>query len=156
MRQWLLATTLAFTTVLAVAIQPAQEAEASSPPITGSIQGIEWCPKSICGTANFSGYFSGTVGGRYAFGVWTIRVGYDDLPAAGGPASPITGTWKLATTRGTFSGALAGTLANNGDNTFSVAATLTVLQGGSGAIAATGLLNHNAFPPRISGALWGP
>lgn len=155
MRQWLLATTLAFTTVLAVALHPAP-AQASSPPISGSIQGLEWCPKSICGTANFSGYFRGSVDGRWAIGVWTIYISYDQLPALGEPAVPIAGTWRLATTRGTFSGTLVGTLANNGDNTFPVAATLTLLSGGSGTIQANALLDHRVFPPRISGTLTGP
>ncbi|HEY4670408.1 MAG TPA: hypothetical protein VIH05_11585 [Tepidiformaceae bacterium] len=155
MRQWLLATTLAFTTVLAVAVQPAEQVEASSPSITGSIQGVEWCPQSVCGTANFSGYFSGKVGGWWAWGVWTIYVNYDVLPAPG-TSVPIWGSWRLSTTRGSFSGSLSGTLTNNGDNTFSIAATMTVLVGGSGTISASGLLNHNVFPPTLKGYLSGP
>lgn len=155
MRQWFLATTLAFTTVLAVAVQPAAPAQASSPSVTGSIRGIEWCPQSFCGTANFSGYFSGRVGGWWAWGVWSIYVNHEALPAPGNSVA-ISGTWKLSTTRGSFSGSLTGTLTNNGDNTFTIAATMTVLSGGSGSIATTGVLNHNYFPPRVGGYLYGP
>jgi hypothetical protein len=46
-----------------------------------------------------------------------------------------------------------GTLLNNGNNTFTVNATLYITTGGAGTLHFEGVLNHNTFPPTIVGTI---
>jgi hypothetical protein len=116
------------------------------------LDGFEWCTQGFCGSADFAGTFVGKVGRRSAFGVWDIAANFDQLPPPGESVG-ITGTWSLSTSRGSFSGTLAGQLHNNGDNTFDVDAVLTLTSGGTGSLDVSAVLNHNTFPPTIRGSL---
>jgi hypothetical protein len=128
---------------------------ASTPVINVSTFGVELCPQSICGAAIFTGVLFGQVGNNpSAFGTFAVAVTHAPLPDPF-EAAPVTGgefelRVGIRRIRGVVSG---GTLFNNGNNTFTVQAELTILSGGSGVVYYTGLLNHNVFPPTIIGTI---
>jgi hypothetical protein len=139
---------------LASLLTVAPVAAASTPPISGTVALVELCPQSICGVAYFTGGFSGTIGSKSATGTLSVAVTHDPLPAPG-TSSPITGgSWELQVSGHRYRGGVtSGTLFNNGNNTFTVQAVLKLTQGGSGPLAVTGLLNHNTFPPTLTGTV---
>lgn len=147
--------TVATLVILALMLSVAPARAASTPVVNVMTYGIELCPQSICGAAIFTGVLYGRVGSRPAvIGTFVVAVTHEDLPAPLGTAAITGGAFELAVglqrIRGVVSG---GTLFNNGDNTFTVNATLTILSGGSGTLHYQGLLNHNVFPPTVIGPL---
>ena len=129
----------------------------STPSLTGQISGIELCPESICGSADFAGSFLGTVNNKPTAGsFWTAVNHQSPLPSTQGQSVSITGgTWFIWTKRGIFSGTIdpGGTITANGNSTFAVSATLHLTSGGSGSVTFDGILNHNVFPPTIIGTV---
>ena len=127
----------------------------SVPVVQGAIAGIELCPQSICGSAIFTGEFSGLVNGRPERGVFLGAITHDPLPEPGDSAAITGGLWLIRTPRRALSGYVwpGGTLTNNGDNTFTVDMTMVLLRGGVGTLHFTGLLNHTPFPPTIIGTV---
>ena len=127
----------------------------SVPVIEGSIAGVELCPQSICGSAIFTGQFTGLVNWRAERGVFLGAITHDPLPEPDGSASITGGLWLIRTPRRTLSGYVmpGGRLTNNGDNTFTVDMTMVLLRGGVGTLHFSGLLNHNPFPPTIIGTV---
>ena len=143
---------LAATIVLAVvSYSPAT----SKPVIDVEIFGIELCPQSICGAADFIGGFEGRIGTRnFVVGDFGVSVKHDDLPPPHETAAITGGSWILASRQGRISGVVVeGTLFNNGDNTYAVYALLQLQQGGTGQINFLGTLDHNTFIPTVTGTL---
>lgn len=138
--------------ILAASARPLQAA--STPVINVNTVGLELCPQSICGAAIFTGVLFGQVGPGPALGTFAVAVTHAPLPDPYEVAAVTGGVFELRVglrrIRGVVSG---GTLFNNGDNTFTVQAVLTITSGGSGQVLYTGLLNHNVFPPTIIGAI---
>ena len=127
----------------------------SIPVVQGSIAGIELCPQSICGSAIFTGEFTGLVNGRPERGVFLGAITHDPLPEAGDSAFITGGLWLIRTPRRALSGYVVpgGMLTNNGDNTFTVDMKMVLLRGGIGTLDFSGLLNHTPFPPTIVGTV---
>jgi hypothetical protein len=140
---------------MALLIVPMLVSGATNPVIVGTISGFELCPQSVCDKAYFAGQFAGTVKGKPTAGVFSVGVTHGDLPETTGGTAPITGgTWMVRTKKKVFAGTVAtGTLTYNGDDTYTVALTLTLTEGGSGTLQFTGLLDHGPFPPTIVGTL---
>ena len=127
----------------------------SVPVIEGHIAGVELCPQSICGSAIFTGQFTGQVNGRPERGVFLGAITHDSLPEPSESAFITGGLWVIRTPRRVLTGYVmpGGTLTNNGDNTFTVDMTMVLLRGGVGTLHFTGLLNHTPFPPTIIGTV---
>jgi hypothetical protein len=140
-------------TIILVAVH--QTRATSNPIIDVDIFGIELCPQSVCGAADFAGVFEGRIGNtNFATGVFDVSVNHDPLPAPGKSAAITGGTWSLSGRKGLFDGVVTrGTLFNNGNNTFAVYAVLELQQGGTGDLIFLGTLNHNTAIPTISGTL---
>ena len=137
-------------------------ASASSPMITGQVAGIELCPQVVCRSAIFAGVFHGAVDTKPTKGSFSVSVTHDPLPSTPGAQSALTGgTWFIGTKTAVFYGAVIdGTITNNDakiPNTFVVTATLQMdAPGTNGTLTFTGLLNHNDFPPTITGTISQP
>ena len=128
----------------------------SLPAIQGQASGIELCQQSVCGSAIFVALFSGQVGTNdHAFGSVAVAVTHDPLPDPEQTAAITGGVWQLQLLSGrAFRGIVtAGTLFNNGDNTYHVVADMLLTSGGVGTMTFAGTLNHNTFPPTISGQI---
>jgi hypothetical protein len=127
----------------------------SSPIIDARIFGIELCPQFVCGVAIFTGALRGQVGGNPdAIGSFAVAVTHEDLPDPYETAAITGGVFEFRVGLRRIKGYVAtGGLLNNGNNTFTVKAVLVIQSGGSGTVEFTGLLNHNTFPPTISGAI---
>ena len=129
---------------------------ASSPAISGAVSGIELCPQFICGEAVFAGAFTGTIGQKATAGAFWTGITHDDLPTITGESSAITGgSWIISARRKIYAGFVApgGTLTYNGDNTYTVSLTMVLTSGGTGTMNFVGLLDHNEFPPTITGTI---
>jgi hypothetical protein len=132
---------------------PAVQA-ASTPPVSGNVTLIELCPQSICGAAFFSGVFQGAAGGKGGTGTLSVAVKHDPLPPPNSSTNITGGSWELQMAGHRYRGVVtSGTLVNNGDNTFTIQAELRLTQGGSGTLTFSGLLNHNTFPPTLTGTV---
>jgi hypothetical protein len=145
---WLaaIAATMVFTTSSTYA--------ASLPVVRGVVSGVELCEQAVCGSAVFVGLFDGQVGwNRWARGIVAVGVNHEPLPAPGEYAAITGGEWALWVGLRRLGGSVSGSLFNNGDNTFTVTTVLTLESGGLGTIVFTGLLDHNVFPPTISGVM---
>ncbi len=130
----------------------------STPRIQGNVLAWELCPQSVCNVAIFAGLFRGQVGiNRNALGTIAVAVTHDPLPGPGDPCVAITGgRWSLWVGLRRFAGDAIGTLCNNDSdisNTFLLYVTMTLDQGGSGTLSFSGLLDHNPFPPTITGVI---
>jgi hypothetical protein len=126
----------------------------STPPIAGQVFGIELCPQSFCGEATFAAFFIGQVGiQRRALGAIVVSVHHQDLPDPGDTSAITDGEFVLRANLRQFHGTVVGTLLNNGNNTFTVDATLTLDQGGTGDMNFLGILDHNVLPPTIIGMI---
>jgi hypothetical protein len=139
---------------LGAGIRPAQAA--SIPVINVNTFGIELCPQSICGAAIFTGLLHGQVGGNdRALGTFTAALTHEPLPEAGETANLTGGVFEFRVGLRRIRGIVlpGGTLLNNGNNTFTVSATLYITNGGSGTLHFEGVLNHNTFPPTIVGTI---
>lgn len=128
---------------------------ASVPVINVATYGIELCPQSICGAAIFTGVLYGQVGLRaFAAGTFAVAVVHEDLPDPFETSAITGGSFDLSIGLQHLKGVVSGgTLYNNGNNTFTVDAMLTIVSGGSGTLHYRGLLNHNVFPPTVIGPL---
>jgi hypothetical protein len=123
------------------------------PFVQGSVATIELCPQSICGVAIFTGVFAGQIESRRAVGSVSVVVKHEDLPEPGFTSNILSGAWQIQTFNRTIHGGVqSGTLLNNGNNTFTVHVTMTVA-GSPNTVSFTGLLNHNTFPPTLTGQL---
>lgn len=133
----------------------AAPAHASTPAINVNTFGIELCPQSVCGAAIFAGILQGQVGADpNAFGTFTVAITHDPLPEPGQLAALTGGVFEFRVgTRRIRGVVVGGTLLNNGDNTYTVQAVLLITRGGSGLLQYQGLLNHNDFPPTVTGTV---
>ena len=131
----------------------------SPKPVEGTIAGVEVCPQEWCTNgALFSGVYTGKVYGRHTSGVVLVQVSHEPL---GAQTFVKGGSWIIRTKRGEFQGTIdsGGTITANSSpaNTFTVALTLKITEGltegGSDKAAFSGFLDHNEFPPTITGDL---
>lgn len=130
----------------------------STPRIQGVVQAWELCPQSVCTVALFAGFFRGQVGAnRNAIGTIAVAVHHQPLPGPDDPCVAITdGQWSLWVGLRQLGGGTTGLLCNNDlnrPNTFTLLIDMTLDQGGSGSLSFTGLLDHNPFPPTVTGAI---
>jgi hypothetical protein len=141
--------------ILALMLSAVPARAASTPVVNVMTYGVELCPQSICGAAIFTGVLYGRVGSKpLALGTFIVAVTHDELPQPFESAAVTGGGFELAVGLQRIKGVVSGgTLFNNGDNTFTVDATLTIVAGGSGTLHYRGLLNHNVFPPTVIGPL---
>ena len=123
----------------------------------GDIEGIELCPKSICGLAVFVGEFDGQVNGFPQKGVFLAGIDHDpELPDEEGEVSAITGgAWVIRVPFRTIRGVvLGGTLTSHGDNTFSVQIIMLIPTPSGGVTQIfQGTLRHDVLPPTIGGTI---
>jgi hypothetical protein len=127
---------------------------ASSPSITGEIEGVEICPQFVCEAAVFNGTCDCAVNNRQTIGFFWVSIQHDPLPPAFHSSAILGGKWNLTTLSGKFSGrVMEGSITNNGNNTFNVTATLRLRKGGTGDVVVSGLLDHTEFPPTFEGQL---
>ena len=135
-------------------------AQASIPLINLEALGIELCPQSFCGAAIFVGLLHGQVDNRSALGTFALAVNHDELPtepldsANLHPGGAFEFRFGLRRIRGEI---VEGLIVRNDiddPNTFSVGALLNITSGGSGTLLALIRLDHNVFPPRVSGEVF--
>ena len=124
----------------------------------GEVSGVEVCAQFLpCEAAVFTGTCDCTVGNRQAPGFFWVSVQHDPLPNAGSSSAIRDGKWNLTTLRGSFSGKVVdGEIFNKGDNTFEIEVTLGIQKNGNGEVKASGVLDHNEFPPTFEGHLLQP
>ena len=137
-----------------VSIAGAAPAQAAAiPVINAAAFGIELCPQSICGSAIFVGVINGQVGTNpYATGTFAVSVIHEDLPAPGLQSAITGGVFDIRVGLRRIRGVVAGgSLTNSGDGTFAVAMTLVATDGSL--LTFQGTLNHNVFPPTITGTI---
>ena len=124
----------------------------STPKIHGAVRGFELCPQTVCHVAIFAGVFQGLVGvNPQAVGTMAVAVTHEPLPDPGHWARITGGQWSLWVGVRRFEGSTSGWLFNNGNNTYTATVDMTLERGGLGAVSFVGLLDHNTFPPTISG-----
>lgn len=142
-------------TAFLILLAGSRPVRASNPDITAQIFGIELCPQVICGAAIFSGVVVGRVDNNPpALGTFAVAILHDQLPDPLEKANITGGVFEIRIGLRRFRGVVpSGTLLNNGGNTFTVDAVLTITKGGSGNLYFCGILNHNVFPPTIIGAI---
>jgi hypothetical protein len=141
----------------AIFLLTAQPGIASQPVLSGHLEGVELCAQFQCGVAVFVGQFKGQVNNQRGKGGFLVLVNHQALPAPEQPpAAIIGGEWNLRAGVHLLQGdVVKGTIVNNGNNTFTLTATLQVA-GGSGETVFTGILDHNDFPPTVEGDLAQP
>ena len=143
--------TIFLTALLLSLLLTASLASASSPTITGEISGVEICPQFVCEAAIFQGTCDCLINNQHTIGFFWVSIQHDPLSQASTIAG---GKWTLTTLRGNFSGRVAdGIITSNGDNTFTVIATLGLRKGGKGNVFVSGVLDHTEFPPTFEGEL---
>ena len=126
----------------------------STPKIQGGVLAWELCPQSVCHVAIFAGLFRGQVGvNRNAIGTVAVAVNHDPLPDPDQCVAITDGRWSLWVGLRQFGGGTTGMLCGNDDNTFDLLIDMTLNQGGVGTLSFTGLLDHNTFPPTVTGAI---
>ncbi|HEU4498888.1 MAG TPA: hypothetical protein VFR60_06090 [Sphingomicrobium sp.] len=132
-------------------------AVAQTTAINGHINGIEVCAQSleICrGYASFVGTFVGKINGNDTTAAFAVRVKHESLNETNqGVTMVMDGDWMIVLDANTaITGTVAGgTLTFRPNNTFAVDLTLPITQGGTATF--DGTLNHNVFPPTITGRL---
>jgi hypothetical protein len=152
MRRSVLSAVIVLT--LGAGIRPAEAV--SIPVINVNTLGIELCPQFICGAAIFTGVLQGQVGSNdHALGTFATALTHEPLPDDFQTANLTGGVFEFRIGLRRIRGVVlpGGTLLNNGNNTFSVDATLFITSGGTGTLHFQGLLNHNTFPPTIVGTV---
>lgn len=132
-------------------------AVAQTTALNGHINGIEFCFQSVpeCGYAGFVGTFTGKVNGNDTTAVFTARVNHAvPLNETNRGVTAVTeGEWSLITPNTTIKGTVkGGTLTFHQNNTFAVDLTLPI-EGSSSTAMFDGTLNHNVFPPTVTGRL---
>jgi hypothetical protein len=144
---------IGLTMLLVAGALPVQAS--STPSIQGRVAAIELCAQFQCGAAIFVGVFTGQVNGAPALGTVAVAVTHDDLPEPGDPPAAIHngGLWAIQLLSGRkFSGAVTGgSLVAHPDNTFTVSVDMAV--SGGGTLHFGGILNHNTFPPTLTGLI---
>jgi hypothetical protein len=134
-------------------------AASPQPTGTGTIDGVEICPQSfsICSNgALFAGSFTGTVSGKHTRGSFLVQASHaSPLQTQPGAVTAVNGgSWIIRTRKGDLAGTITGgTLTATEDNTFLVALTMQITEGGSGTRTFTGVLDHNELPPTITGII---
>ena len=104
---------------------------ASSPAITGEIDGIEICPQFVCEAAVLNGTCDCDVNKRQTVGFFWVSIQHDPLTPAFHSSAIVGGKWNLTTLRRKFSGGVVeGAITNNGNDTFNVTATLVCVKAG--------------------------
>jgi hypothetical protein len=140
--------------VTTIFLLTARQGIASQPVLNGHLEGVELCAQFQCGVAVFVGQFKGQVDNNRGKGGFLVLVNHQSLPPPGQSASITGGEWNLRAGVNLFQGdVLQGTIINNGNNTFTLTATLQVVEGGIGEIVFIGTLDHNDFPPTVDGDL---
>jgi hypothetical protein len=135
----------------------AQPGIASQPVLSGHLEGVELCAQFQCGVAVFVGQFKGQVNNERGKGGFLVLVNHGPLPPPGQSASVTGGEWSLRAGANLLQGdVVAGTIANNRNNTFTINVVLQLAEGGTGEIVFTGILDHNDFPPTVEGDLAQP
>jgi hypothetical protein len=146
---------LSFSILAVLVLAGTIPVQASSlPVIRGEVSGLELCPQSICGAAIFTGLFVGQVGvNPFSIGLISVGATHEPLPDPDETADITGGVWSLRLLNGRrFTGIVtAGSLFNNGDDTFAVRVEMQILSGGSGQLRFTGTLSHQVFPPTLIG-----
>jgi hypothetical protein len=133
----------------------AAPARAATPATDAMAFGIELCQQSVCGSAIFTGILWGEVAGaQTSLGTFSVSVTHEDLPTEDHPQSAITGgAFELhAGTRTVRGIVLSGTLTYLPNNEFLVEMLLVTRNGSL--LAFQGTLNHNTFPPTITGHIF--
>jgi hypothetical protein len=149
--------TVSLLTALMILVAGSRHVQASNPEINAQIFGIELCPQFICGAAFFTGFLGGQVGANpAAFGTFLVAITHTTpLPAKpeDDPATLTGGVFEIRVGLRRIRGQVVpgGTLTNNGNNTFTVDAVLTIADGG-GVMNFFGTLDHRGFPT-ISGII---
>jgi hypothetical protein len=132
-------------------------AQSSSPVIQGGVQGVELCPKFICGLAIFTGIFQGQVGANpNASAIITAAIDHTQLPTVEGGIADITGgVWELRTfTRRIRGDVVTGGIRYKGGNLFDILIVLKLTSPGTTGYAVfLGELNHNTPIPTFGGSL---
>lgn len=142
--------------LLALALLTPGSARASeSTAVAGDVRGLEICPQLWCGAAIFVGRFDGALDGAPGEGRWWVAVTHDELPMYAGNSTAITGgEWGMVVGERALRGRVdSGSITYNGDGTFTVRPALDVVEGGEGRLSLAILLDHNPFPPAVSGAV---
>jgi hypothetical protein len=145
-----------FTPVLVLTLAASPVRAASTPIVDVDTFGLELCPQSVCGAAIFAGFFVGQVGfNKHAIGTFVVAAMHEDLPELPGEERLLTGgVFEMRVGFRSLKGIVeSGTLTNNGDNTFTVDATLRFTSGAVGTTHYLGLLDHNVFPPTVIGPM---
>ena len=143
----------------------ARPAQAAIPFIDVRALGIELCPQSLCGAAIFVGLLHGEVGPNpNALGTFALAATHEDLPTEQGEPARLQPTgpggafdirFGLRRIRGeVVTGFIFRVFDDVGidTNTFIVFALLLTSEGDL--IEADVLLDHNVFPPRVSGRVF--
>jgi hypothetical protein len=139
-------------------IASARAVAQSEPTITGTVNGVEVCPKPIpwCGGKSwFAGKFVGQVDQiQNATGSVLVGVGYVSLEDTnpGDPTMITGGDWLIVIKQGKRE--ISGTilpfpeswLTYNGDKTFTASVKLQVSPPGNGVVWVKGILDHNGWP----------
>jgi hypothetical protein len=146
-------TVCVFAFVLILVLSSTVAHATSNPVIQGPVAGLELCPQFVCGAAIFVGGFQGQIGPNpRSAGLVAAAFTHEDLPGPGQSSSITGGVWELRTIGRRIRGiVLGGTLFNNGNNTFTVSATLVLTSGGAGTLTFAGILNHNTLVPTFGG-----
>ena len=139
--------------LLLVGVGPIQAQ--STPVFKVQTAGIELCPQFICGQAIFAGVLIGRVGiNPLAIGTFVVGVTHESpLPEPDQSVLITGGAFEFRVGLRRFAGSVkCGTLHNTGENTFDVLAILELTSpGSSGHLLYAGLLDHNVFPPTVTG-----
>lgn len=142
---------------LVVVLGSATAQAASSPPIAGVAQGLELCPKFICGVAIFAGGFQGQIGiNPSANAIVATALDHGELPTEINESTPIFpgGVWELKTLFRRFNGFVTGgSIVYTGNKQFHVTIHMVVINGGSGNLTFDGTLDHNPPIPTFIGTL---
>jgi len=127
---------------------------ASQPTVTAKVEGVEVCAQGDCDGALFIGTAAGQVGTAQTRGGFGVVVTHGPLPEPGQTGSITGGQWALTANQTLFTGTiLGGSLVSNGNQTFTVTATLLLLGGGLGTLTFQGVLDHNTLPPILAGII---
>jgi hypothetical protein len=149
---------------LLCSVASATAVAASQPAITGTIHGHEVCPQAISfcgGKAWFAGKFVGHLANNVPVtGSFLVGVSHESLNQTDGGTTQATGgEWVIVIKQ--VPQELSGTIQPGGtltyhaaSNAFFVALTLVISPNdGSGTFNFQGVLDHNPFPPEITGML---
>ena len=125
--------------------------------VRGDVEGIELCPKFICGVAVFAGEFEGTINGVPKRGIFVAAIDHQlPLPVVEDGTALITGgVFSIRLPFRTIRGVVVdGILTKNANETFDVEMTLLVTTPTGPVVESfTGLLRHDVPIPTIGGTI---